>query len=111
MRDADVDYYAVLGVHAGASAAEITGAYRRLIRRLHPDTRSQYGSGDSDAAADRQLVLVRTAFDLLSDPVRRAAYDRRRGRHTPVTVTRQRPPTPGGGEAPIRAGPVRYRPG
>lgn len=107
MRDEEVDYYAVLGISADASAAEVTRAYRRLVRRLHPDTRGHHG--ESEAEADARLALVRAAFDLLHDPAQRAAYDRRRRRATPAA--RQPPPATRGREAPpIRAGPVRYWP-
>jgi molecular chaperone DnaJ len=33
-----VDAYSVLGVRPGASAAEVTGAYRQLVKLYHPDT-------------------------------------------------------------------------
>lgn len=106
MRDEEVDYYAVLGINAQASAAEVTRAYRRLVRRLHPDTRDHHGEPDGDA--DARLALVRTAFDLLHDPAQRAAYDRRRRRATPVR--RPSPATCSREAPPIRAGPVRYWP-
>lgn len=96
--------YTVLGVSRSATAAEITRAYRNLLRAYHPDTRerAQPADGDPDAA----LREVLAAYDVLRDPHQRAAYDRLH-------------PAPGseclyGGRAaaelPIRAGPVYWWP-
>ncbi|PAZ17377.1 molecular chaperone DnaJ [Streptomyces sp. SA15] len=70
------DHYAVLGVPPSASDAQITTAYRRLVRSLHPDTRP------TDPAAADQLSDVLAAYDTLHDAGRRAAYDATRGRPT-----------------------------
>ncbi|GAA2656107.1 J domain-containing protein [Streptomyces vastus] len=67
------DHYAVLGVPRSASAEEITSAYRRLVRSLHPDTRPE------DSASAEDLADVLAAYDTLRDPGRRAAYDIGRG--------------------------------
>lgn len=72
MTDAPRDPYHVLGVAPTATAAELAGAYRKLVRHLHPD---------ADAGADpRALEQVLAAYDLLRDPERRAAHDRERNR-------------------------------
>jgi hypothetical protein len=64
------DPYRVLGVGTGASRQEIARAYRRAVQGVHPDARP----ADPRAAARfRQLT---DAYDLLTDPARRAAYDR-----------------------------------
>ena len=60
--------YDLLGVAPDASQPELTRAYRRRARELHPDLAAA-GSGDESFAA-----LTR-AYRLLSDPARRAAYD------------------------------------
>lgn len=72
MADAPRDPYRVLGVAPTATDAEITGAYRRLVRHLHPDA-------DNDADPN-ELEDVLAAYQLLRDPERRAAYDREHGR-------------------------------
>lgn len=66
---AERDYYDVLGVSRGASAAEIKKAYRRLAMRHHPDR----NAGDKDAEA--KLQEVNSAYEVLSDAQKRSTYD------------------------------------
>jgi DnaJ-class molecular chaperone len=66
------DYYRVLEVGEGASAAEIKKAYRRLARANHPDR------NPDDPAAEERFKAVQEAYDVLSDPEKRKAYDRAR---------------------------------
>lgn len=63
------DLYDVLGVGRDASADEIRKAYRRLARELHPDV-------SDDPAAEERFKEVTGAYEILSDPDRRARYDR-----------------------------------
>lgn len=63
------DPYEVLGISPLATQEEIRRAYRALVRRYHPD------SGTDEASATRFLEVHR-AYELLSDPARRQAYDR-----------------------------------
>jgi molecular chaperone DnaJ len=62
------DHYEVLGVERTASAEEIKRAYRKLARELHPDV-------NPSAEASDQFKLVTHAYDVLSDPQQRQAYD------------------------------------
>jgi molecular chaperone DnaJ len=64
------DLYDVLGIRRGATAAELRRAHQRLVRQCHP----ALNPGDPRALEFFQAVT--TAFGLLSDPERRAAYDR-----------------------------------
>jgi curved DNA-binding protein len=64
------DYYAVLGVPRTASTNEIKKAFRKLAREHHPDTKP------GDAAAERRFKEVNEANAVLSDPDKRALYDR-----------------------------------
>ncbi|MBI4446250.1 MAG: molecular chaperone DnaJ [Acidobacteria bacterium] len=63
------DYYKVLGLKKGATAAEIKKAYRRLARKYHPDV------NPGDKSAEENFKLVQAAYDVLSDPKKRKAYD------------------------------------
>jgi hypothetical protein len=75
----DHDLYAVLGVTASASAAEIRHGYRAQVRRLHPDTRPA-NSNDDDLTQEGSLGRVLAAYAVLRDPQKRAAYDRQQPR-------------------------------
>jgi DnaJ-class molecular chaperone len=67
----EVDLYAVLNISADATADEIKRAYRELARQVHPDMQDKQGT----AQLFRQ---VQEAYEILSDPSKRAAYDRQR---------------------------------
>ena len=64
------DPYAVLGVSRGASEDDIKKAYRRLAKKLHPDL------SPGNRANEQQFKEVTAAYDLLSDPAKRARLDR-----------------------------------
>jgi molecular chaperone DnaJ len=71
------DLYDILGVRRAATAAELRRAHQRLVRQFHP----ALNPGDPRAVERFQVVV--TAFELLSDPERRAAYDRGEKVHSP----------------------------
>jgi len=64
------DYYEILGVERDASQDEIKKAFRRLARETHPDA----NNGDRDR--EERFRVIAEAYEVLSDPQRRAAYDR-----------------------------------
>jgi len=63
------DYYATLGVAHDAPAEAIKKAYRGLARKFHPDV-------SKEADAEQRMKEVNEAYAVLSDPEKRAAYDR-----------------------------------
>ncbi len=64
------DYYEVLGVDRGADEQAIKTAYRRLAHRYHPD------KNPGDKAAEEAFKEASEAYSVLSDPDKRARYDR-----------------------------------
>ncbi|MFV2063868.1 MAG: DnaJ C-terminal domain-containing protein [Chloroflexota bacterium] len=63
------DYYATLGVAKKASKADVKKAFRKLAREHHPDVNKD------DAAAEERFKEISEAYDVLSDPEKRKAYD------------------------------------
>ena len=63
------DPYDVLGIESGATLDEVKRAYRALAKELHPD------ANPDDTVAANRFREATEAYDLLSDPERRADYD------------------------------------
>src|SRR6202041_1887146 len=64
------DPYEVLGVAREASEQEVKKSFRRLARELHPDVNAH------DPQAEEKFKEAAEAYEILSDPERRATYDR-----------------------------------
>ncbi len=96
------DLYQLLGVARDAPATDIAHAYRRKARGTHPDSRPR------DADAPARFRALAEAYQVLSDPTRRAAYDRAlRPQQTAGGLRVQARTVPG---PPLWAGPVRVDP-
>ncbi len=65
------DYYEVLGVAKNASEEDVKKAYRKLAMKYHPD-RNQ---GDGAKVAEEKFKEAKEAYEMLTDPKKRAAYD------------------------------------
>ncbi|GGG50050.1 chaperone protein DnaJ [Croceivirga lutea] len=63
------DYYDILGVSKGASAAEIKKAYRKKAIQYHPD------KNPGDEKAEEMFKKAAEAYEILSDPDKKAKYD------------------------------------
>ena len=77
------DPYSVLGIPREASQREVSGAFRTLVRRYHPDTRDPSQAAASELWTDVELRAVLAAYRILRDPTSRSAYDRD---HPPLTT-------------------------
>ena len=71
MHMAKRDFYEILGVVKNASDEDIKKAYRKLAMKHHPD-RNQ---GDNAKEAEAKFKELKEAYEMLSDPQKRAAYD------------------------------------
>jgi curved DNA-binding protein CbpA len=61
--------YEVLGLPAGAKSAQVKAAFHALAKSSHPDVNS------GDVTAEKRFKDINAAYEILSDPERRAAYD------------------------------------
>ena len=84
---AEFDPYAELGLDDDAAEATIRATYRQLARTFHPD----HATGSTE-----RMARINQAYELLSDPARRCAYDSKNKRtpHFPESPPRQASPAP-----------------
>src|SRR5947209_19203482 len=111
------DLYAILGVSPTAEIGELTSAYRRRLRQLHPDTHGQHRVPEElSGSTQPNLAQVLHAYAVPRDPIRRAGYDRVRANRpqhprptasTAVRVPVHRRSSTSSSSAWIRVGPVR----
>ena len=62
------DYYEILGVKKDSSASDIKKAYRKLVKKYHPDVNKEDG-------AEEKFKEIQEAYEILSDDSKRSAYD------------------------------------
>ena len=68
------DYYKVLSVSTEADERTIKKAYRTLIKKFHPDKAVAQGMSKEDA--EKKMAAINEAYEVLSDPEKRAQFDR-----------------------------------
>ncbi len=66
------DYYEILGVSKDASKEEIRKAYRQLVRKWHPDKHKD----DARKDAENKFKEIQEAYEVLSNPKKKAMYDK-----------------------------------
>jgi curved DNA-binding protein CbpA len=79
-----VNPYEILGISSHATGAQIKSAYRKLVKKFHPDVYKGDHSG--------MIRELNEAYDILSDPVRKAAYDARGKQATSFTYVYEEDP-------------------
>ena len=89
------DYYSILGVSETDTPKDITKAYRKLARQLHPD------ANPGEKAAEERFKEVSAAYEVIGDPDKRTQYDE----------ARRMGPVAGGGFGPGGFGPGGFAPG
>ena len=85
-----LDYYRTLQVHPEAEQDVIEAAYRRLMRKYHPDTLDARQKQDPEM--QRKALEINEAYAVLGDPQQRAEYDRSRQPGRPAGSTQSFPP-------------------
>ena len=85
----ELDHYEVLQVSPNAEPGVIIAAYRRLAQTYHPDV-------NPDPRAPERMRRLNRALEILSDPTKRAEYDRRRLRQLALKYMAEQPRVPYG---------------
>jgi DnaJ-class molecular chaperone len=65
------DYYAILGIQQGSCSREIKRAYKKSVKKWHPDLHPD------DRASRTKMQEINEAYEVLGHPEKRRAYDRR----------------------------------
>lgn len=100
MTDPRSDPYKTLQVDPEAEDEVIGAAYRRLARKYHPDS-----TGGNDPGAAAKMASLNAAWELIGDPVRRAAFDRDRALRE--ALSRRAADMPPAADVPTAAGSTR----
>ena len=72
---AEKDLYSILGISKNATDADIKSAYRKLAKQYHPDLYASAPANEK-AAAEAKFKEINAAYEILSDPQKKAHYDR-----------------------------------
>lgn len=69
------DYYGILEISPEATQEEVKKAYRVLVLMYHPDRHSHTDNKELTEKAEQKFKLIQEAYEVLSDPEKRAQYD------------------------------------
>lgn len=89
------DYYGILGIKQNATKEEVKAAYRRMAFRYHPDR------NPNNTLAENKLVEINEAYQVLSDPLKRAQYHRVSREYERWKRTQPRRPSQGKEQPPV----------
>ena len=87
------DLYKLLGLSREASQEDVRKAYRKLVRKYHPDANPE------DPQAEERFKEIQQAYEMLSDPQKRQEYDKRLYTSPRESSSRPRPRRTDGGRA------------
>ncbi len=99
------DYYRILGIRPDATQGEIKEAWNFSVKAFHPD-KFAGSSQRQQTVAQERTKAINEAFEVLSDPIKRANYDREYAReHAPRAAAPPPPPSPPSSPPPRPASP------
>jgi DnaJ family protein C protein 3 len=71
-KEKNINYYEVMEVRKGASVSEVKDAYRKMVRKWHPD---RFPDPDEKRAAEKKMRNVNRAFDVIGNEEKKRMYD------------------------------------
>lgn len=84
----ELDHYTALGLEEDASAAQVKKAYFKAAKKYHPDALGRLGLDDRKEAAAQVFGRIAEAFEVLSDPEKKKAYDAGAGDELQIDAAR-----------------------
>jgi curved DNA-binding protein CbpA len=82
------DYYQILGIHPCSTTDDVKRSFRKRAKQLHPDVRGGAATFAKDLNPNDEMRILLKAYEILSNPRKRSAYDRVRRQH--ILAARER---------------------
>jgi curved DNA-binding protein CbpA len=70
------DYYQILGIHPRSTTDDVKRSFRKRAKQLHPDVRAEVSSLEEALNPNDEMRILLKAYEILSNPRKRLAYDR-----------------------------------